>query len=128
MHPLKRFIQGLNHDSSASGEYLQKRRDLASEVGVSIGSLHNFHNPKQKTKASVDTALRLELATKGQVPAESVCTPGYVTETMRLVELVLAQRAGNSEKKKRKGALRQGGFRSCFRAIRRGINGEDRVG
>jgi hypothetical protein len=93
VHPLKKYLSNLLIASASTAEYEQQVELLARRISLSPGRLERLHYTTQ-VKPSPETALRLELATNGQVPADSVCDPGPLIE---LVMKVLEMRANNKQ-------------------------------
>ena len=92
MHPLQTYLRNLKIAALSQSEYQKNVKALADTVGVSVGFMCRLHYPKQ-SKLLPEKALRMELATNGQVPANSVCD-GF-DEFVRLLEKVEQMKENN---------------------------------
>ncbi len=92
MHPLQTYLRNLKIAALSPEEYHKSLDDLAATIGVSVGFMSRLHYPRQ-SKLLPEKALRLELATNGQVPANSVCD-GF-DKFVRLLEKVEQMRENN---------------------------------
>ena len=72
MHPLKEHLSNIRKNSP-NGEYGESLETLAKQLGVSTPTLYRlYHKGHKRRTLSPANAIKLELLTKGQVPAESV--------------------------------------------------------
>ena len=72
MHPLKEYLSNIKNNSR-NGEYGESLETLAKQLGVTTPTLYRlYHNGKKRRTLSPANAIKLELLTEGQVPAESV--------------------------------------------------------
>jgi hypothetical protein len=92
MHPLKKYLNNIRIAVSTPEEYEYQLETLAHRVGVSAGRLVRLHYENQ-SPTPPETALRLELATNGQVPASSVTD---VQPLIDLVHKVMEMRVNNA--------------------------------
>jgi hypothetical protein len=82
------YFNQLRVASSTPDEYERKKKHLAEIVGMSVGGLYALAAAK-RSYLIVENALRLELATNGQVPWEClVKNPDKFKETMERVALL----------------------------------------
>lgn len=95
MHPLKKFLRNLRIAAADKDEYQAKLETLAGAAEIKVGTLYNLANPNQAKQLAPDRALRLELATNGQVPATSVCD--RADSLIQLVDRIKAMRALNKQ-------------------------------
>lgn len=72
MHPLKEHLNKIR-ETSTNGEYGETLDTLTKQLGISKPTLYRlYHKGRKRRTLSPANAIKLELLTKGNVPAESV--------------------------------------------------------
>jgi hypothetical protein len=72
MHPLKTHLSNIRENSS-NGEYGETLETLTKQLGISRPTLYRlYHKGHKRRTLSPANAIKLELLTNGDVPAESV--------------------------------------------------------
>jgi hypothetical protein len=72
MHPLKLHLSNIRKETP-NGEYGEVLDTLTKQLGISRATLYRlYHNGRKRRRLTAVNAIRLELLTKGSVPAESV--------------------------------------------------------
>jgi hypothetical protein len=95
MHPLRTYINKLKAEAPDRASGRQQVLALAAKVGVDPILFNNITNPNQLTSNIAPVkALRMELYTKGEVLAVSVCPKLHerIEEARRIV--AMADRQG----------------------------------
>ena len=85
MHPLKHYISNLRIASETPEEYEKELRLLAGRIGISSGKLVRLHYENQDN-VSPEKGLRLELATNGLVPADTVSDCQHIIDLVHKVD------------------------------------------
>lgn len=72
MHPLKEHLNNIRNESP-NGEYNESLETLTKQLGISRPTLYRlYHKGHKRRTLSPVNAIKMELLTKGAVPAESV--------------------------------------------------------
>ena len=72
MHPLKAHLSNIRKDTP-NGEWGETLETLTKQLGISRATLYRlYHKGHKRRTLSPANAIKLEILTKGEVPAESV--------------------------------------------------------